>query len=60
MELALSADSSWNRWHPTYPQLGERCQRLGVHALELVYYPENEGFRDAAETLAAHDSASSA
>ena len=32
-------------------QLGERCRRLGVNALELVYYPQNEGFDSAAETL---------
>ena len=51
MELAICADSSWNRWHPTYPELGERCRRLGVNALELVYYPQNEGFDSAAETL---------
>jgi sugar phosphate isomerase/epimerase len=52
MRLALSADSSWNRWHPTYEQLGERCKRLGVDALELAYYPQNEGFDGAADTLA--------
>ena len=51
MELAICADSSWNRWHPTYEQLGERCRRLGVNALELVYYPQNDGFGNAAETL---------
>jgi len=51
MRLAISADSSWNRWHPTYDQLGQRCQRLGVDAVELVYYPENEGFDRAPETL---------
>ena len=51
MELAICADSSWNRWHPTYEQLGRRCRRLGVGALELVYYPQNYGFDRAAETL---------
>lgn len=51
MELAICADSSWNRWHPTYRQLGERCRRLGIGALELVYYPQNEGFDEAAEVL---------
>src|SRR5215208_5744175 len=55
MEYALSADSSWNRWHPTYDQLGERCKRLDVRALELVYYPENDGFERAPETLAGYD-----
>lgn len=55
MEFALSADSSWNRWHPSYEQLGQRCERLGVHALELVYYPENDGFESAPETLARYD-----
>src|SRR5690606_29907350 len=50
--LAISADSSWNQWHPTYEELGQRCRSLGVDHLELVYYPENEGFGDVAETLA--------
>ena len=51
MELAICADSSWNRWHPSYDQLGERCRRLGIGALELAYYPQNEGFDSAAEVL---------
>jgi sugar phosphate isomerase/epimerase len=55
MEFALSADSSWNRWHPSYEELGQRCERLDVHALELAYYPDNAGFANAAETLASYD-----
>lgn len=51
MELAICADSSWNRWHPTYEQLGQRCRRLGVDAIEMAYYPQNKGFDSAAETL---------
>ena len=51
MELAICADSSWNRWHPTYDELGDRCRRLGIEAVELVYYPQNEGFAEAAQTL---------
>lgn len=54
MELTLTADSSWNRWHPTYDVLGTRAQRLGISALELAYYPENDGFESAAETLAGY------
>lgn len=55
MDLALTADSSWNRWHPSYDVLGERCQRHDIHALELAYYPKNEGFERAAEILAGYD-----
>lgn len=51
MKLGISADSSWNRWHPTYDELGARCQRLDIDAAELVYYPENDGFSTAAKTL---------
>lgn len=51
MEIAISADSSWNKWHPTYKELGERCQRVGVSNLELAYYPENAGFESAQKTL---------
>ena len=54
MHLAISADSSWNRWHPTYEELGQRCLDLEVDAVELAYYPENEGFDTAAETLKAY------
>ncbi len=51
MELAFCADSSWNRWHPSYEQLGERCKRLGVSAVELAFYPGNKDFDRAAEIL---------
>ncbi|GAA1999399.1 sugar phosphate isomerase/epimerase family protein [Microbacterium ulmi] len=54
MRLALSADSSWNRWHPSYDELGRRCSSLAIDALELVYYPENDGFDTAPETLASY------
>ncbi len=54
MELAINADSSWNRWHSSYEALGERCRGLGVGALELVYYPDNAGFATAPEVLADH------
>lgn len=55
MKLCFSADSSWNRWHPTYNELGQLCQKHDIHGLELVYYPENEGFWKAPETLAKYD-----
>jgi len=51
MELAICADSSWNRWHPSYERLGERCKRNTVSALELAYYPENPEFNQASEIL---------
>ncbi len=51
MELAICADSSWNRWHPTYEKLGERCQRVKISALELAYYPDNSDFNNAPEIL---------
>ncbi|HBY97508.1 MAG TPA: hypothetical protein DEP84_26800 [Chloroflexi bacterium] len=54
MELCFSADSSWNRWHPTYEELGQLCQRYDINGLELVYYPDNDGFWEAAETLAGY------
>ena len=54
MRLALSADSSWNRWHPSYDTLGQWCRDLEVDALELVYYPENEEFERAPEILASY------
>ena len=55
MELCFSADSSWNRWHPTYDELGQLCQKYDVHGLELAYYPDNDGFWQAAETLAKYE-----
>ncbi len=54
MKLAICADSSWNRWHPTYEEIGKRCIQLGIGAVELVYYPQNQGFDHAAHTLARH------
>ena len=51
MELAICADSSWNRFHPSYEQLGERCKRVGISAVELAHYPENKDFARASEIL---------
>lgn len=54
LELAICADSSWNRWHPSYEALGDRCKRNGIAALELAYYPENKDFESASEILSSY------
>ena len=51
MNIAFSADSSWNRWHPTYEELGQLCKKYNVKYLELVFYPENDKFYQSPEIL---------
>ena len=51
MNIAFSSDSSWNRWHPTYDELGQLCKKYNVRYLELVFYPENDKFYQSPEIL---------
>ena len=55
MNIAFSADSSWNRWHPTYDELGQLCKKYNVKYLELVFYPENDKFYQSPEILKNYD-----
>ena len=55
MNIAFSSDSSWNRWHPTYDELGQLCKKYNVKYLELVFYPENDKFYQSPEILKNYD-----